>query len=218
MFDLDGLLLDTEPLYEEAIGKVLALYGHTYDGNLRSQVIGKGEHEGAGIIVSTKKLPISPAEFLDKRNKFLKELFLKTQPKPGALKLTLHLAKHKIPMALATSSLKLFLRLKFTNYPEWLDEFDFVVTGDDVQRAKPDPQIFIKAAQGLGLPPTSCLCFEDSPSGSEAGYKAGCKVISVPDPAIEKSRYQPWATQILSDLTQFKPEQFGLPPYTQSNL
>jgi len=193
IFDLDGLLLDTEPLYEEAISGVLHSFGKTYDLHLRSNVLGKGEQEGAGIIVSSKLLPITPDQFLAQRNAILKELFPNALPKPGAVELTKHLKNHKIPIALATSSHKRFLSLKFTGHPGWLEIFDFVITGDQVSRSKPDPEIFTKAAQGLNLKASECLVFEDSPAGAESGRRAGCTVVAVPDPSVDRARYDGWA-------------------------
>jgi len=142
---------------------------------------------------------------------FLDVLFLTAQPKPGAIQITYHFKKHKIPIALATSSYKVFLEKKFRNNPEWLTIFDFVITGDSVERAKPDPDIFIKAAKGLNLEPSQCLVFEDSPAGSESGHKAGCTVIAVPDPSIARSRYDGWVHTALNSLTEFNPTHFGFP-------
>jgi len=188
-------------------------FNHVYDKELRSNVIGKGEHEGAGIILKAKQLSITPEQFLAKRNVLLSELFLKVQPKPGAIKITHHFKNKKIPIALATSSYKHLLDKKFHSNPEWLTIFDFVITGDSVERAKPDPDIFIKAAKGLNLEPSQCLVFEDSPAGAESGRKAGCTVVAVPDPSIERSRYDAWAHIILESLLDFNPDHFGLPNY-----
>ena len=80
-----------------------------------------------------------------------------------------------------------------------------VVTGDDpsVKNGKPAPDIFLEAARRLGVDPTDCLVFEDSTSGCQSAKAAGCFVVAVPDPRMDKSVFEGIADQVLDDLTYF---------------
>eukprot|EP01126_Amoeba_proteus_P028456 TRINITY_DN2805_c0_g1_i6.p1 TRINITY_DN2805_c0_g1~~TRINITY_DN2805_c0_g1_i6.p1 ORF type:complete len:121 (+),score=13.76 TRINITY_DN2805_c0_g1_i6:16-378(+) len=103
LFDLDGLLMNTEPLYFKAYASVLEHLGHVYDEDLRLQVLGKAEVHGVQIILDTKGIScMTPHQFLEKRDEVLLKSFLQATPMPGALALTQHLKNHSIPIALAT--------------------------------------------------------------------------------------------------------------------
>eukprot|EP01120_Amphizonella_sp_Union-15-10_P016209 TRINITY_DN8473_c0_g1_i1.p1 TRINITY_DN8473_c0_g1~~TRINITY_DN8473_c0_g1_i1.p1 ORF type:complete len:253 (-),score=42.80 TRINITY_DN8473_c0_g1_i1:151-831(-) len=216
IFDMDGLLLDTEPLYEKAIQAAMSSYNSSliYDKVLRSQVLGRGAYEGAELICKTKGINLSPKEFLDLRDTFLADLFPHCTPMPGAEILSQHLHKHKLPIAVASSSLKHSLDLKLKNHSEWFKIFDFIITGDDprVKNGKPAPDIFLLAANGIGVDPKNCIVFEDSPSGCQAGASAGCFVVAVPSLPEYPEKYTS-AHLVISSLTDLKPEKVGLPPY-----
>eukprot|EP01121_Diplochlamys_sp_Union-15-3_P001563 TRINITY_DN11352_c0_g1_i1.p1 TRINITY_DN11352_c0_g1~~TRINITY_DN11352_c0_g1_i1.p1 ORF type:complete len:261 (-),score=50.52 TRINITY_DN11352_c0_g1_i1:14-712(-) len=216
IFDLDGLLLDTEPLYEEAIQAVLTSHDEkfTYTETLRSHVVGRGEHEGASLIISEHKLPVTPQEFLDAREIFLKKLFPTCKHMPGAVKLTTHLHKIGIPIAIATSSIASSFKLKTAHHQDWLKLFNYVITGDDpqIKKGKPSPDIFLAAAKGINVPPENCIVFEDSPAGTDAGHAAGCFVVSVPTLKKHPEKYKN-ADLMLNSLEDFKPEDFGFQPY-----
>src|SRR5690349_14800655 len=104
VYDMDGLLLDTEPFYTEVTQRIVNRYGHTFDWSLKSQMIGKKAIDSARILVEALKLPIAPEEYLREREAQLDALFPTAQPMPGARRLTLHLARQGIPQAVASSS------------------------------------------------------------------------------------------------------------------
>lgn len=140
LFDLDGLLMDTEPIYLEAAQRILFRYGKIYSDDIRVNVIGKAEILGAKVIVDSLNIPMSPEDFLKERDKELEELFPQTKLMPGAFRLVSYFFEHQIPIILATSSNRHSIELKFKNYPELKAMFgDRIVSGTDpeIKRGKP---------------------------------------------------------------------------------
>jgi len=214
LYDLDGLLLDTEPFYTEVTQAIVGRYGCTFDWSIKSRMIGKRAAESARILVESLNLPITPEDYLRERAQMLESLFPKAQPLPGAKRLTQHLAGRGVRQAVATSSNQREFELKATNHREWFSVFRCFVLGDDpeVRRGKPAPDIFLAAAARIGATPDECLVFEDAPSGVEAACAAGMSVVAVPDPAMAREEYH-CAAEILSTLEVFEPEAWGLPGF-----
>jgi HAD superfamily hydrolase (TIGR01509 family) len=217
LYDMDGLLLDTEPFYTEVTQAIVGRYGHTFEWGLKSRMIGKRPADSARILVDALQLPITPEDYLQERQSMLAALFPKAQAMPGARRLTAHLAGHGIPQAVASSSHRHEFELKITQHREWFACFQCVVLGDDpgVKRGKPAPDIFLAAAARMGAAPSQCLVLEDAPSGVEAARAAGMPVVAVPNPAVNPDAYRD-ANQVLSSLEAFDPVLWGLPAYPAS--
>jgi len=217
LYDMDGLLLDTEPFYTEVTQAIVGRYGRTFEWSLKSRMMGKRAADSARILVDALQLPITPEDYLRERDSMLASLFPKSQALPGARRLTAHLARHGIPQAVASSSHRRDFELKITRHREWFACFQCVVLGDDpeVKRGKPAPDIFLAAADRIGAVPSLCLVMEDAPSGVEAARAAGMPVVAVPNPAMSIDAYRD-ATQILSSLESFDPAYWGLPGYPAS--
>jgi pseudouridine-5'-monophosphatase len=215
IYDLDGLLLDTETLYTEATQHIVSRYGKTFDWSIKGQMIGRPALDSARYLVTSLELSITPEQYLEEREQLLAVKFPTALPLPGAERLTQHLAAHGVPQALATSSSEHFLQLKTQRHRTWFTLFNTVVTGDDaeVKQGKPAPDIFLTAAKRLGAEPAHCLVFEDAPSGIQAALAAEMSVVVVPDPHMDKAVYAN-ASQILNSLTEFDPLSWGLPPFT----
>jgi len=212
LFDMDGLLLDTEPIYTVATQEVVGRFGKTFDWSIKSQMIGRQANESAAILVRALDLPISPEEYLEQREVIMASLLADAPGKPGARELVEHLAAHSVPRAVATSSSRDHFELKTSRHGDWFGLFNAVVTGDDpeVTLGKPAPDIFLAAARFLATPPEHCLVFEDAPSGVEAARAAGMAVIAVPDPAMDRDVFRD-ADQVLGSLDEFDPSAWGLP-------
>jgi pseudouridine 5'-phosphatase len=191
IFDLDGVLLDTEPLYTKATAHVAARFGKVYDWSVKRDCIGRGTLEAARIIVDALALPLSPEALVHERDLVLTALIASAPAILGAEAFTRALAARGVPLAIATSTEAPLFALKAAGHRAWLGIFGATVCGDDprVARAKPAPDIFLAAAHDLGAPPESCLVFEDSPFGVEAARAAGMQVIALPDPAMDRARY-----------------------------
>ena len=191
IFDLDGVLLDTEPLYTQAIARVAARFGKVYDWSIKGQCIGRGTLEAATIIVDALGLPLSPAELIRERDRTLLGLLANAAPIPGAEAFTRALSARKVPMAIATSSEAAIFAVKAAAHRDWFARFAAVICGDDlrVARSKLAPDIFLAAAAELGAEPASCVVFEDSPYGVAGALAAGMQVVAMPDPAMDRARY-----------------------------
>ena len=191
IFDLDGVLLDTEPLYTDATAQVAARFGKIYDWSIKRDCIGRGTLEAARIIVDALALPLSPEALVVERERVLTDLVARAPAIAGAESFTRALAARGVPLAIATSTEAPLFAIKAARHRDWLSIFRAAVCGDDprVARSKPAPDIFLAAAQDLGAPPAECLVFEDSPFGVEAARAAGMQVIALPDPAMDRARY-----------------------------
>jgi pseudouridine-5'-monophosphatase len=219
IFDMDGLLLDTEPFYTEVTQAIVGRYGHIFDWTVKSRMIGKKAADSARILVDALKLPITPEDYLREREAMLATLFPSAQPMPGAKRLTMHLASHGVPQAVASSSHRRDFELKITQHREWFGCFQCVVLGDDpeVKRGKPAPDIFLTAAARIGAVASQCLVIEDAPSGVDAARVAGMLVVAVPNPAMKADAFRD-ATQVLSSLESFDPAIWGLPAFPTTIL
>jgi pseudouridine-5'-monophosphatase len=192
IFDLDGVLLDTEPLYTEAIAQVAARFGKVYDWSLKRDCIGRGTTDAARIIVEALGLPLSPEELVHERDLLLAPRVARASAMDGAEAFTRTLAARGVPLGIATSTEAALFGVKTAAHRDWLAIFGATVCGDDprVLRSKPAPDIFLAAAQDLGASPDTCLVFEDSPFGVEAAVAAGMLVIAMPDAAMDVARYK----------------------------
>ncbi|MGR3221179.1 MAG: HAD-IA family hydrolase, partial [Candidatus Anammoxibacter sp.] len=213
LFDMDGLLLDTEPFYTQVTEKIVERYGKQFDLSIKSRMIGKKSIDASRILVQALELPISPEEYLAECENLLQDLFPLSQPLPGAVEITQHLNSFRIAQAVATSSNHSMFLLKISQHQEWFGVFDCVVTADSpgVENGKPAPDIFLSAANQLGANPEECLVFEDAPAGMEAALNANMSVIVVPDPEMDRSAYK-GAHQMLNSLKEFQPQEWGMPP------
>jgi pseudouridine 5'-phosphatase len=214
IYDMDGVLLDTESFYTQAATMFAARYGKEFGPELKSRMIGQKSIDSAKIFVKSLGLPVAPEEYLKAREDLLNHLLPQAQRMPGAERLTLHLKQVKVPQAVATSSDTYHFRLKTTRHVSWFEIFDCLVLGDDpaLKRGKPAPDIFLLAAERLGAAPADCLVFEDAPAGVEAARAAGMSTVAVPDKLVDPACYGD-AHQVLSSLVDFVPEEWGLPPF-----
>ncbi|KAK3811787.1 MAG: HAD-like domain-containing protein [Benniella sp.] len=223
IFDMDGLLINTETLYTQITSEILARYGKTYDYELKAKVMGLRENESARILVTESGADLAPEEYLRQRHILQQERFPFCKPLPGVMRLVRHLKKHNIPIAVATSSHRVNFELKSRNNQDLFQLFDVIVCGDDpaIKRGKPNPDIFYIAKERLekhwgvqDVLDEHCLVFEDSPIGVQAGVNASMKVLWVPDENI--GRLYPTLegpTQRLESLELFDPIFFGLPAF-----
>jgi len=181
VFDLDGTLLDTERFYTEATQRVLDTYGLTYPPELKRKTMGGDAIKGAQTVIGHFDLPITPAEYLKARESHLLPLFAQATEIRGAADFVRRFAG-RIPVGLATSSHRHHYEIKM-QHRDW-NVFDTVICGDDaaLERGKPEPDIFLLCAQGLGVAPEDCVAFEDSTNGVRAARAAGMRVIAVDSP------------------------------------
>ncbi|XP_050538074.1 pseudouridine-5'-phosphatase-like [Daktulosphaira vitifoliae] len=217
IFDMDGLILDSEKVYLESITEVLNRYGKVYTNDLRLKVMGTIPINTASIIIKELGMEVAPNDLMAEFYINQLEKMTNVPLMPGAEKLITHLHKSNVPIAVATSSGKETFKVKTAIHQELFSKFHHIVLGSadpEVKEGKPSPDIFLVCATRFKDKPNSenCLVFEDAPNGVTAGIKAGMQVVMVPDKIIpiEKTTH---ATQVITSLEDFKPEDFGLPPF-----
>lgn len=224
LFDLDGTLLDTETLSDQAI---LKAYGKPHlmpcrlPWEIKRRILGLRGAEWAPIIVDFAKKEwnlgaLTTQQVWDAWETNLNDMCADVQACPGAADLVASLAAQGIPMAIATSSREAAVNKKRTLHEETIfRHIDKIVAGDHpaVVNGKPAPDIYLEAARQLGVDPSECLVFEDALSGLRAGKAAGCRVVAVPDPRFSSEELQVFrdeADVVLLNLCYFEGKRFGL--------
>lgn len=210
IYDMDGLLLDTERFYTEVTQQIVGRYGKTFDWSVKSNMVGRPAIESARYLVATLELPISAEDYLREREGMLEALMPSAQPMPGALELTRALAARGVPQAVATSTGRRLFELKTQRHRAWFAVFAAVVLGDDprIARGKPAPDIFLLAARELAADPASCVVLEDAPSGVAAARAAGMRVIAVPYPGMDAAKLAD-ADVVLGSLADIDPDRLA---------
>jgi len=190
IFDLDGVLLDTEKLYTQATQAVVGEFGKHFDWTLKSQMMGRDELDAARVLVRELGLPISGEEYLRRQLPIAEALFRVATEIPGAEAFVAGLSERGHVLAVGTSSTRRLYELKTGHHP-WFSRFAAVVPGDhpEVRELKPAPDIFLAAARAMRADPSRCLVIEDSPAGVSAGRAAGMSVVAIPDAALLDERF-----------------------------
>lgn len=172
LFDLDGVLLDSEGKYSIFWGQIDQEYPTGVE-NFASYI--KGFH--LSRILNYFDSDEVRQQILDKLSAFERET--KYEFFPGALDYVKRLRDAGIPMAIVTSSDRKKMQSLYSQYPEFPTLFDHIITGDMVTKAKPDPDCFLMGAKMLGLDIKDCIVLEDSRNGLIAGRSSGARVIGV---------------------------------------
>ncbi|CAK9858027.1 unnamed protein product [Sphagnum jensenii] len=214
ILDLDGTLIDTETLVEEALELIVSGYGKKWNGEGAHKRLGKRPLESAASLIQDYDLPCTPQELYSQILDFMKNRWAQARALPGANRLVTHLHSHGVPFALASSSPAKNIKAKLSYQAGWTEAFTVVVAGDEVINGKPAPDIFLEAAKRLNADPATCLVIEDAPAGVKAGKAAGMTVLAVPSlPTKEFHSLYSDADVVLNSLLDLEPETWGLPPF-----
>lgn len=182
IFDLDGVLVNSEPLHDNAKKRILSEAG--IDANMDlSWSVGKPNKELWTIIKDEFGLKRSTEELEESQYKYILEEIEERQiPRSeGILDVLEWLKEKKIRIGLASSSNRFYVLEILTHY-EVIQYFDFIVGGDDVKRKKPSPDAYLKVLESYGKPVGSAIAIEDSRAGSEAAVSAGLQCIGYLNP------------------------------------
>ncbi|KAL4920064.1 HAD-like domain-containing protein [Aspergillus aurantiobrunneus] len=222
LFDMDGLLIDSEDLYSEITNKILHSFGKpSLPWSIKAQLQGRPQPDAARIFHHWAQLPISHEEYLKRVSALQAELFPTTKPLPGVETLLSKLVStqktsHPVHIALATSSHAKNYDLKTNHLQDLFSLFPASqrVLGDDSRigkgRGKPLPDIYLLALETINvglrergekeITPAECLVFEDAVPGVEAGRRAGMRVIWCPHPGLLEA-YKGREAEVLAGLT-----------------
>jgi len=200
LFDLDGLLLDTEPLHAEAWTRAAAQFGAVLPPPLLLQLRGRNRFDNAATVIAQLGLTQTVEQLLAVQQPLARSLMARSQPMPGARELLDRCQRAGIPTAIATSSSRGAVSWKQSFHP-WLEAVAVQVCGDDAEVAsgKPAPDLFLVAARRLGIAAHDCWAFEDSPAGAVAARAAGCRVFVLPAPGLGAGDY-PEGSELLAGL------------------
>jgi len=203
IFDLDGVLADSEPWWNKIDAKLLAEYGVNYRGECHRNVLGVSYW--LAIEFYKKKFGISaPAEaMMKRRGEIATEYFAnRVGLFPSTKDVLNELREMKLRLAVATSSISASAR-PFLDRHQLTQFFDVIVTGDEIERGKPDPDIYLRTAEKLGIVADDCLVVEDSLSGIAAAKAARIRVAAIPDRRFVDTReYDKEADYLLNDLSE----------------
>ena len=179
IFDLDGVLLDSEPIYLNATNTVLAREGRYLSPEENAAYIGWRYRDVLREIIPRLGL-IHPPEYYvaETRQEVLRTLSGPLEPPPGAVELIDRLEAAGVPIAVGSSSAHAWVEMILTNLG-LRERFPIVVGGDDVAHGKPAPDIFLRCAELLGVEPSRCAVIEDSPHGVQAARAAGMTAIGL---------------------------------------
>jgi HAD superfamily hydrolase (TIGR01509 family) len=180
VFDLDGLMFNTEDLYQETGRTILARRGREFEPALIDQMMGRPSLKALEIMIEWNKLTDTVEALAAESAEVLFGLLAaQLCPMPGLLKLLDALELASIPKGIATGSGRQFLD-RVLEQAQLTNRFAFTIAGDEIQHGKPAPDIYLLAAEKLSLLPQTVLVLEDSQLGCQAAVAAGTYAVAVP--------------------------------------
>jgi HAD superfamily hydrolase (TIGR01509 family) len=208
IFDMDGVITDSEPTYLEAINRLLAPTGHRMSEAQYEQIIGTSTEHTWRTIMESFGLTGDMGDHIRQYNEILLELLRQPRaPLPGVRELLAELHRLRVPAALATSSWKSWAEALLP--ATGLDgDFQAVVWREMVERPKPAPDLFLRAAELVKVEPARCIVVEDTAPGLEAAKAAGMLAVQVRS-ASTAVPPQPHADIVLDSLKDFPLELVG---------
>lgn len=181
VFDMDGLMFNTEEVYWDVASELLRRRGLVFTDELNAAIMGRPPQPCFETIIRWHNLNERWEDLAaESESLFLQMVENRLEPMPGLFPLLQALEEACIPKAVCTSSRRRVLE-KLLGAFDLEPRFAFTLTAEDVTRGKPDPEIYLKAAERFGIPPKRMMVLEDSPAGCSAGHAAGAFVVAVPN-------------------------------------
>jgi HAD superfamily hydrolase (TIGR01509 family) len=200
IFDLDGLMVDTEGLYFQSEREIAATFGRRVRDETLWRMMGRSPIEGMEIFVRESGLPIPPQKAAELRTDLMRQkMRSELRPMPG-LDHIIAAFFGRLKLAISTGAQQEFLDLAVDRLGI-REKFDVLQASDEIAKGKPDPEIFVTTCRKLELVPQNCVVLEDSENGVLAGRRAGCFVIAVPTEYTRKQDFRS-ADFVASDLYQ----------------
>ena len=181
IFDLDGVLADSEPWWNKIDATLLSEYGVTYHGEYHRNVLGVSYRIAVEFYKEAFGLSVPTEEMMRCRGEIAIDFFAnRIDVFPSTKAVLKELRQMNLRLAVATSSVSASAR-PFLDRHELTPFFEVIVTGDEVERGKPHPDIYLRAGEKVGLTAESCLVIEDALSGIAAASAAKMRVAAIPD-------------------------------------
>ena len=189
VFDLDGLMFNTEGLYHDVDSEVLARRGRDFPDELCHQMMGRKSDVALQMMIDWHQLDDTVEQLAAEIAKLFDDLLpRKLAPMPGLMSLLEALESADLPKAIATSSGRQFARTALGLF-ELEPRFEFVLTSNDITHGKPAPDVYLLAAERLGVAPEQMMVLEDSQTGCQAAVASGAFTVAVPDGLSTKHRF-----------------------------
>jgi HAD superfamily hydrolase (TIGR01509 family) len=203
IFDLDGVLADSEPWWNEIDAKLLAEYGVTYRGEYHQNVVGVSYRIVVEFYKKTFGLSVPTQEMMRRRGEIATEFFAnRVDLFPNVKEVLEELRQMKLHLAVATSSVSASAR-PFLDRHQLTGFFEVIVTGEEVERGKPAPDIYLCAAEHLGILADACLVVEDALPGIAAATAAKMRLAAIPDRRfVDPAEYQKRADYVLNSINE----------------
>ena len=206
LFDLDGVLIDSEPLHGQAWKETAALFDINLTYSQLKLLRGKRRIDCANELVKLIPKTVQVKELLSIHKPISRKLILNAQAMQGSESLVKSCNKQNIPMALVTSSSYESFQIKTAPH-QWMNLFSVMVLGDDqlLAKGKPAPDPYLLAAEKLNIAPQECWAVEDSISGVSSALEAGCFVFFLKEKHDELTKKELFDHQInLKEITHLK--------------
>lgn len=214
IFDMDGTLIDSEPLYLAVESGICDRFGKDIR-PLLPDLLGRTARDCA--VLTLERLGITQLtidEYLAEREAALLAIMPSVELLPGVDRLVRHLHAAGVPIAVATSSPGDLLAAKSSRHVPFFALFGAVVHADMVAAGKPAPDLFLEAARRLGVPAAGCVAVEDAPAGVVSAKAAGMVAVALPNEAVGRPAYATAGADIYLDRIDEMPlEQLGLPSW-----
>lgn len=201
IFDMDGLMLDTEKLYLRYWKQAAADFGYTMENRHVYAIRSLARKYSIPKLKSFFGEDFPTEEVRARRTELINAHIMEhgIDLKPGLFELLDYLKGKGVKLAVATATPR-ERTLMYLEKTGAIGYFDAVICGDMITNGKPDPDIYLTAASQLGLPPEECAALEDSPNGVQAGYSAGCHVLMIPDMTQPDSELMPLLSGVYKSL------------------
>ena len=203
IFDLDGVLADSEPWWSQIDAKLLAEYGVNYQGEYHQNVLGVSYRLAVEFYKKAFGLSVPTEEMMRRRGEIATEFFAnRIGLFPNVKEVLAKLRQMRLHLAVATSSVGASAR-PFLDRHQLTKFFEVIVTGEEVEHGKPAPDIYLCAAEKLGVSAQSCVVVEDALAGVAAAKAANMRVAAIPDTRFVNPReYEKKADYVLSSLKE----------------
>lgn len=202
IFDMDGLLVDSEPYAEAAMRSFLGRYGHALTADVSVRLLGRRVPEAIQIVAEHFGLVEDRAELVTLYNEIRTAAIRgNLRPLPGAAEIIAFGREHGLRLALATSNTREHVEFSLAE-TALADLFDAEATGEEVEHGKPEPDIFLLAAKRLAVTRDECVVLEDSAAGIAAANAAGMRSIWIPQSRSEGLAKAPNPDVTVADLLQ----------------